>query len=357
MYTQSMLWHVRLRQVLVEYFSEGDIKILCFDLGVDFDNLSGENKGEKIIDLIERLVRLNRILELIDRCNEMRPNIPWDEIREAVIQHEESACKENGKLSASPHSSTSLSQSDRPLLSHKMRLNIVRGAIGLVALITIIVIGYFVTQVIGSTSPSSQLTTLNADKLIARVVRTDSTIHVDGLLDEVAWSEAEPLIYAVHPTKNGSSTATARFLWNDDYLYVGFDVNDTQVETADLSTLWDSDSVSILIHDNGIAEYRQSLGAKSSDGMAYQLKPATTLNEPADTDAGFTVEMKIKWKEDPLVGRRIPTDILSVDHDANPGGKHDPPTIFSKISWDGDGNITTSQASLLLVDKSDNSSD
>ena len=185
---------------------------------------------------------------------------------------------------------------------------------------------------------------------LARVVRTVSEIHVDGLLNEPAWSEGDSLTYAVHPAKNGSTTATVHFLWDDDHLYAGFDVNDTQVEMADLSTLWDSDSVSLLLHDSGIAEHRQSLGEELGDYRAVQLKPMTTLNEPADADNGYTVEMRIKWRQPPLLGRRIRADLLSVDHDANPGAKADAPgTVFSKLSWDGDGDITSAGASLLLV--------
>jgi hypothetical protein len=183
------------------------------------------------------------------------------------------------------------------------------------------------------------------------VVRTDSEIRIDGELDESAWSEGDSLTYAVHPAKNGSSTATVRFLWDDDYLYAGFDVNDTQVEMADLSTLWDGDSVSLLLHDGGIAEHRQSLGENLGDYRAIQLKPMTTLNEPADADNGYTVEMRIKWRQPPLLGRRIPADLLSVDHDGNPGAKAgDPGTVFSKRSWDDDGDITSAGGRLLLVD-------
>jgi len=191
----------------------------------------------------------------------------------------------------------------------------------------------------------------NTGTLIARVVQTDTEINIDGSLNEPAWAEATSLTYAEHPEENGFSTATVRFLWNDKYLYVGFDVNDTQVETADLSTPWDGDSVSVLLHDGGIAEHRQSIGAAPNDNKAYQLKPLSTLNEPADIDAGYTVEIRIEWQETPILGKRIPADLLSVDHDANPGGKYDAPfTIFSKISWDGDGDIASAGASLLLAE-------
>jgi hypothetical protein len=189
--------------------------------------------------------------------------------------------------------------------------------------------------------------------LLARVVRTDSEIIIDGLLNEPAWTEAVTFNYATHPPQNDSSKATAYLLWNNEYLYVGFAINDTQVETADLSALWDGDSVSILLHDGGIAEHRQSLGQEQSDDRKYQLTPMTTLNNSIDIDTGYAVEMKIKWQEPPILGRRIPADLLSVDHDANPGGTYDAPaTIFSKLTWDDDGNITIAAANLLLVDKS-----
>ncbi len=214
-----------------------------------------------------------------------------------------------------------------------------------------VAIGYFGLRGIDPIPSSPQLVTPDASTLLARVVQTDSEINIDGSLNEPAWSEAVPLVYAIHPAENGSSTATVRFLWDNNYLYVGFDINDTQVETADLSALWDGDSISVLLHDGGIAEYRQSLGQKQNEDRAYQLKPMTTLNNPTDVDAGYTVEMRIEWRDPPISGRGIPADLLSVDHDANPSGKHDAPnTIFSKRSWDGDGDITTAGANLLLVD-------
>jgi len=189
--------------------------------------------------------------------------------------------------------------------------------------------------------------------LPARAILTEMEIEVDGSLDDPAWSEAVTLTYASHPEENGLSTATARFLWDGEYLYVGFDVSDTQVETADLSIPWDGDSVSILVHDGGIAEYRQSVGAGQNDDKKYRLKAKTSLNNPLDTDTGYTVEMRIKWQDSPSLGRRLPIDLLSVDHDGNPGGPINEPTIFSKISWDGDQVITTAEGSLILVETAD----
>jgi hypothetical protein len=251
------------------------------------------------------------------------------------LNKEKAADVKKGKPNSSSHS---------PRLLNQTFLFSVLGMIVGIGMAT----GYFVMRDAGLAPQETPSANAN---IIARVVRTDSEIHIDGFLDEPAWSEGMLFTYAIHPEKNGSSTATVRFLWDTKYLYVAFDVSDTQVETADLSTLWDGDSVSLLLHDGGIAEYRQSLGAEQIEDSIYKLKPLTTLNEPADIDAGYIVEMRIGWRETPISGKRIPADLLSVDHDANPGAKHDAPaTIFSKLSWDGDGDITSPGVSLLLTD-------
>jgi formylglycine-generating enzyme required for sulfatase activity len=80
-------WPARLRQAIMAYFSETDIQILCFDLGIDYGDLPGDNKSIKIVELIEYLARKGKISELIDQCSQYRPNVPWDEFRAAAIQH------------------------------------------------------------------------------------------------------------------------------------------------------------------------------------------------------------------------------------------------------------------------------
>jgi len=174
------------------------------------------------------------------------------------------------------------------------------------------------------------------------VARARGPITIDGALDEAAWLDAQPLIYAIHPPENGDTSATVRALWDDEFLYAGFVVTDTQVEAAVLD--WNDDSVSISIN-NGTFRCRQDVG-ETGEGeceRALQLKP----------DIGFTVEMKVPFTQTrviPNAGDILPADLLSVDHDGNPGGAwDDPATIFSKISWDGDGSVDTTGRSLLLL--------
>jgi hypothetical protein len=184
------------------------------------------------------------------------------------------------------------------------------------------------------------------------VARARGPIAIDGAPSETVWSDATPLTYAVHPSTNEGTRSTVRALWDDEFLYLAFDVSDTQVETATLD--WNDDSVSVSIN-NGTFRCRQDAGGTGEGGCqrALQLKPGTTLTTPGDTDLGFTVEMRVPLTQVrviPNAGDIVPVDFLSVDHDGNPGGPwDDPATSFSKISWDGDSSVSTTGRSLLLL--------
>ncbi len=67
----------RLRQLFSENFDQSELRILCFDLKVDFDQLKGEIKEEKIIELILYMARHHRLEELLARCRELRPSVRW----------------------------------------------------------------------------------------------------------------------------------------------------------------------------------------------------------------------------------------------------------------------------------------
>ncbi len=80
-------WHIRLRRILVDYFSEDELRTLCFDLRVDYDDLRGSNKTKKVVNLISHLARLERMEELIDLSQAARPNAPWEDLRTAALQN------------------------------------------------------------------------------------------------------------------------------------------------------------------------------------------------------------------------------------------------------------------------------
>jgi hypothetical protein len=186
------------------------------------------------------------------------------------------------------------------------------------------------------------------------VIPARGGITVDGVMDEPMWQWATPLTYAIHISQTDVTTATVRTLWDQDYLYIGFEVEDTQVETAALD--WDDDSVSIIFN-NGEFKCRQDVGGTGEGecNRALHLRSGTTLNDASNTDHGYTVEMRIQWSKARITANAcdvIPTDFLSVDHDGNPDAPYnDPGTEFSKLSWDGDRNVDTTGRSITLVSR------
>jgi len=65
-----------LRQYLTERFDIEGVKSLCVDLSVNFDSLRGEGLEAKARQLVSELDNTGRIHELVQRCRELRPNVP-----------------------------------------------------------------------------------------------------------------------------------------------------------------------------------------------------------------------------------------------------------------------------------------
>jgi hypothetical protein len=67
----------QLRLILNEFFNSSELQNLCFDLGIDFDDLAGESKSDKARELIEYSLRYGFLAELVTACHERRPKAPW----------------------------------------------------------------------------------------------------------------------------------------------------------------------------------------------------------------------------------------------------------------------------------------
>ncbi|MBK8905338.1 MAG: hypothetical protein IPM53_29415 [Anaerolineaceae bacterium] len=68
---------VELRQNLNEAFNTTDLRNLCWDLGIDYENLSGENKLDKTRELLDYLDNRSRIADLLVILQKERPKIGW----------------------------------------------------------------------------------------------------------------------------------------------------------------------------------------------------------------------------------------------------------------------------------------
>lgn len=69
-----------LRQQLTNLFSEGELRNLCFDLGVDYESLPARSKDGKARELITHIQRNSRLPELIRMGRQLRPQAHWPDL-------------------------------------------------------------------------------------------------------------------------------------------------------------------------------------------------------------------------------------------------------------------------------------
>ena len=67
----------QLRQILATRFDAVELRTLCFELDVEYDNLPGRSKAEKEIELINYLERRTRLSDLVKAGKRLRPDISW----------------------------------------------------------------------------------------------------------------------------------------------------------------------------------------------------------------------------------------------------------------------------------------
>ena len=70
----------QLRHKVIELFNDDEVRNLCFDLGVDYDNLPGNAKPGKVRELIIELDRRQNISKLFELCRKERPDSGWDSV-------------------------------------------------------------------------------------------------------------------------------------------------------------------------------------------------------------------------------------------------------------------------------------
>lgn len=66
-----------LRDNLNTYFSLSEIRTLCFDLGIDYEDLGGDSKNDKVMNLVQFMQRHGRLQELEDLVRQERPYASW----------------------------------------------------------------------------------------------------------------------------------------------------------------------------------------------------------------------------------------------------------------------------------------
>jgi hypothetical protein len=72
--TSSHETPVRLLAILDQYFNNSDLQQLCFEMGVDFEDLEGTGKKDRARALIQFCQRRGRFLELVQLVRQARPH-------------------------------------------------------------------------------------------------------------------------------------------------------------------------------------------------------------------------------------------------------------------------------------------
>lgn len=153
--------------------------------------------------------------------------------------------------------------------------------------------------------------------------RAQSPVTVDGFLDE--WREADSLRLDDPSDRPDPNQAKIYTLWDENYLYVGFEVRDRflvgfQTE-RDHRELFKDDMIEVLIdprrdatdlwleddlvyHVNVLGQVKDDRGTPEgisdatwqSDGL-WAVNAVGTLNDSTDLDWGFSVELAVPWRE------------------------------------------------------------
>jgi hypothetical protein len=66
-----------LRKKITQYMDNEEIATLCFDLGIEYDNLKGTEKESKVRELVSFCNRSGKLNSLTALCQSMRPNVSW----------------------------------------------------------------------------------------------------------------------------------------------------------------------------------------------------------------------------------------------------------------------------------------
>lgn len=157
--------------------------------------------------------------------------------------------------------------------------------------------------------------------------RVLTPLKVDGQLDETAWQQARwtsDFADIEGPSKRAPAHRTrAKMLWDDEYLYVAAEIeephlwatlkerdsiiffdndieifldpsgsthNYVEIEINALNTVWDL-ALTRPYRDNGRALHGWNIA-----GLQTAVALHGTLNDPSDTDRGWTLEAAIPWK-------------------------------------------------------------
>jgi len=85
---QQPIFRRQLFHLVNRHFNLDELQLICFELGVDYQHLAGENKLVKITNLILYIERHDSLLQLDKLLREKRPTVPWPELPPEFLEDE-----------------------------------------------------------------------------------------------------------------------------------------------------------------------------------------------------------------------------------------------------------------------------
>lgn len=68
---------LRVIELVSESFNRVEIRELCFDFNIEYDDLPGESRSEKVFELVSYFQRRNTLDVFIEWCQKLRPKVQW----------------------------------------------------------------------------------------------------------------------------------------------------------------------------------------------------------------------------------------------------------------------------------------
>ncbi len=158
-----------------------------------------------------------------------------------------------------------------------------------------------------------------APRPVAHAVATTGDIDVNGVLDDVAWADAQPINEFIQSQPNAGFPATepttVRVLYDDANLYIGAICYDSDIEHRTVTTLEyglppstrDMDIFAVTLDPfldrrnsfiwliNPYGAYRDGQTFNDSRQADYAFRAPVTIKTTI-SDSAWTVEMAIPWK-------------------------------------------------------------
>jgi hypothetical protein len=168
------------------------------------------------------------------------------------------------------------------------------------------------------------------------VKRAATPITVDGKVDDAAWRTANVMEFQFPwDFQTGAKQKTrARVLWDDQYLYVSYEAEDTDItapHTQRDDPTYQDDAVEIFINPSPAQHLYYGL-EMNARGILYDyfcvyplyyvkdfdmkgVKIAAvqdgTMDHPGDQDRGWSLEVAIPWENFHDLARKLPPDANS----------------------------------------------